>query len=267
MSRLTCAAFAAVVGAALVVAPLRAADPTLAATWRADDVAVDGSVDDWPSLTRIGEGPAVALRNDGSALYLAVASNDPVVRQQLATGLVVWLDGQAHKAQTFGIRLPGLVRRPLRGANPGASADDVLGQAVVRNVLQEFDRLGPGRGQRRLVENPAAIGLALASGVEDGTIVYELKLPLDATDATPQAVGVRPGATIALGLETPADPKPPRERNRLDDPMNTNIWVSNPYGGYFDPPPPPGGYPRPEKPVVIKPMKLIWVIAHLAPAP
>ena len=44
--------------------------------------------------------------------------------------------------------------------------------------------------------------------------------------------------TIAIGLETPADPKLPKRRDRLDNPTSTNPWVNDPYGGYFNPPPP-----------------------------
>lgn len=241
-----------------------AADTTVASTWRTADVAADGSIADWSRLDRVTDGPAVAAQNDGSALYLAIASNDPTIREQLATGLIVWVDGTGRKRQTFGVRLEGLVRRTLPGAAPDASAAGRLAQDRVLNPMYEFDLLGPARQQRRLIDNPGELGLAAASGVEDGTIVYEVKLPFEQTGSTPHAVNAKAGATIAVGLETPKDPKPPRQSNRLDNPMNTNPWVVNPYGGYFDPPPPPGGYPTPPREVVIKPMELLWVIVRTA---
>lgn len=242
------------------------ADPPLASRWPVNEIVIDGSVGDWPGLERIGDGPGVAAQNDGTTMYLAVASNDPVVRQQLATGLIVWFDGSARKAQTFGVRLEGLARRPLPGATPDATASSVLDRNLTLNTLDAFDVLGPAKNQRRLVDNPAAAGVALASGVENGMMVYELKLPLDRGSATPYAIGAKPGATVAVGIETPADPNAPRSRNRLDDPGNTNPWVVNPYGGYFNPPPPPGGGTRPKE-VVIKPIKLIWTSVRLAAGP
>ena len=248
----------------------RAADPELDATWRTSDVTVDGSLADWARLERVGDGPAVAAQNDGRTLYLAIATNDLTVREQLAMGLVVWVDGTARKAQTFGLRLEGLTRRPLPGANPDSTTSKPFDQDLSLNTLDQFDLLGPARVQRRLIDDPAKAGIALALGVEDGMIVYELKLPLEKTDATPYAAGARPGSSISLGLATPEDPRPARSRNRLDDPTNTNPWVVNPYGygGYFNPPPPPepGAGSRP-KPVVIKPMKLLWATVRLAATP
>lgn len=245
----------------------RAADPEISATWRDADVAVDGSIADWARLQRVGTGPAVAVQNDADALYLAVASNDATVRVQLATGLVVWLDPTARNRQTFGLRLEGLAPRPLAGTTPDASARDLSDR--VQNTIEEFDLLGPARLQRRLIDSAAAVGITLSSGVEEETVVYELRLPLAKTDATPHAVGVVPGATLSIGLETPADPRPPRRANRLADPMNTNPWLDPwGYGGYFSqPPPPPGGWAREPKPVEFKPMKLTWARVRLAAAP
>jgi hypothetical protein len=254
----------------------RAAAPSIAATWRVSDVSVDGSLADWPRLERIDSGPAVAAQNDGAMLYLAVATNDLEVREQLAMGLVVWLDGTARKAQTFGVRLEGLTRRPLPGAIPDAGASRPFDRNLALNRLDRFDLLGPAKLQRRLIDNPADVGVALAVGVEDGTIVYELRIPLAKTDGTPHAVDGKPGGMIMLGLESPADPRSASRRNRLEDPMNTNPWVNDPYGrtgpygygGYFNPPPPPEpGGSRPPKEVVIKPLKLMWADLRLAAAP
>jgi len=262
--------FIAILGCGVLapsMASTRAQNAALAATWHDGNVVVDGSMTDWARLARVGTGPAVAVQNDGSTLYLAVASSDPTVRVQLATGLIVWLDGTAQRRQSFGLRLEGLAPRPIRGTTTTTAASDLADRIL--NPIEEFDLLGPAQLQRRLVDNPAAIGITLASGVEDETIVYELRVPLEKTDATPHAVGVKPGATIALALETPADPKPPRTRNRLDDPGNTNPWLDPwGYGGYFNtPPPPPGGYPRAPKEVEFRPMRLLWTSVRLATAP
>ncbi len=261
--------FAAMLGCGALMpmlVPVSAQDATIAATWRGSDVAVDGSIADWTSLARVGNGPAIAVQNDGATIYVAIASNDPTVRVQLATGLIVWLDGRARRTQTFGLRLEGLAPRPLAGAAPSATASNLTDKVL--NTLEAFDLLGPARLQRRLIDNPTDVGIALASGVEDGTIVYELKVPLERTDATPHAVGVKPGATISIGLETPADPRRAGDRRRLDDPTNTNPWLDPwGYGGYFStPPPPPGGRPR-TRDEEFKPMKLLWATVRLAAAP
>jgi hypothetical protein len=236
----------------------------LSAIWATTDVVIDGSMTDWDRLTRTGDGPAVAARNDGNTLYLAIGSSDPTVRVQLATGLIIWIDGTARRQQTFGLRLEGLAPRSLTG--PTSTTANLPDRVLT--PLDEFDLLGPARLQRRLIDTPAPLGFALASGVEHDTIVYELKVPLARTEATPHAVGAKPGATLSLGIETPPDLQRIRERRRLDNPTSTSPWVQDPwgYGGYFTtPPPPPGGRPRP--PAELKPLDLVWTTIRLAAGP
>lgn len=260
---LTCAAAVAL---SVLLGQSPAAQGTVTSTWRSSDVAIDGSMTDWPSLVRVGNGPAVAVQNDDTFLYLAVASSDADVRLQLATGLIIWIDGAARRQQTFGLRLEGLAPRPLIGATPTTTREAIPDR--VQNALDRFDLLGPARLQRRLIDEPASLGFLLASGVENDTIVYEVRVPLTKTDAMPHTPATRPGATVSLGLETPPDLQRPRERSRLDNPMGTTPWVQDPwgYGGYFTtPPPPPGGRPKP--PPELKPMKLLWTTVALATPP
>lgn len=243
----------------------RAADPVVPSGWLDTNVTVDGSIADWTRLARIGTGPAMAARNDDHALYLAIATDDVTVRTQLATGLIVWMDGTARKRQTFGLRLEGLAPRPIPGASAAGSSGEL--SDGVRNTLRRFDLLGPARLQRRLIDDAADVGMALASGVEDDMMIYELKVPLQSTADTPHAIGVKPGDAIAIGIETPEPPRRPRERNRLANPMSTSPWVQDPwgYGGYFSqPPPPPGGWSKPPKDVELKPMDLLWATVQLA---
>jgi hypothetical protein len=251
-------------GLALAPTPVatRAADQTLLAAWRDADIAVDGSLADWTELSRVGQGPLVGARNDEHALYLVVASSDAIVRPQLATGLIVWIDRSGGKAQTFGLRLEGLTRRPLPGAAPDAASNGELEPGS--RALDDCDVLGPARNQRRLVDRPADVGLALASGFENRLVIYEMKLPLAKSDAAPYAVDAEPGATIAIGLETPIDPKLPKRREPLDNATTANPWINDPYGGYFNPPPPTNSGSRPPKEKKIKPMKLVWATVRLA---
>jgi hypothetical protein len=250
--------------AASALATIRAADPSLDATWRSTSIAIDGSTSDWPPLQRVDNGPMVGVANDAGAVYLVVASNDPNVRRPLATGLVVWFDPSAQEAQTFGVRLEGLTDAPLPGATPTAAVGDSLAAAPAPHTIDTFDLLGPGKSQRRLIEQTDAIGIGLASGMEDRAVEYELKLPLAKSDATPYAVDARPGATILVGIETPAEPKI-RRRSQLENPMSTDPYVIDPYGGYFRPMPTNSGS-KPRKEERIEPMDLIWVQVHLAAA-
>lgn len=254
------ATLAALVGGAL----LSAQGPVLESAWRVREIVIDGQVGDWERLQRVGDGPAVAIDNDQTSLRVAVATNDEVVRRQLATGLVVWIDADGRRRQSFGLRLEGLVRRPLPGATPGATAATLPPGGTSSTVLDQVDVLGPGRGQRRLIEDPASVGIRAAVGTEGGAIGFEIEIPLERTPAAPHAVGARPGSTISVGLETPPDPKTPRERGPLD---SSYPYIYDPYWMFFNPPPPTNAQNRPPKEVVIKPLKLLWAGARLASPP
>lgn len=243
------------------LAPVQAQAPD--AVWGTDDIVVDGSMTDWTSLRRLGDGPAIAVRNDGESLLLVVASDDERVREQLATGLIVWIDQSGRRQQTFGLRLEGLRPRPLPGS--GAAAPDPLDESLL-TTHEAFDLLGPARLQRRLVDDPAGVGMRLATGVEHGMIAYELRVPLQPSPGTPHAIGATPGSTIAIGLETP---EPPRVRAGRDrEPLGPNPWIYDPwgYGNYFRPPPPPGGGDRARREEPVKPLRLTWTTVQLADA-
>jgi hypothetical protein len=245
------------------LAPLSAQSRTITSSWLADEISVDGSMTDWPSLVRVEDGPAVAAQNNDDTLLVVVASNDERVREQLATGLIVWIDASGRRGQTFGVRLEGLRPPSLTGAGATAAPDPLADTVLMKH--DAFDLLGPARLQRRLIDDPESAGIQVATGVEHGMIAYELRIPLRESDTTPYAIGVAPGTRISIGLETPEPPRV-RDRRRLADPMNTNPWIYDPwgYGNYFRPPPPPGGGDRAREPEPVKPMKLLWTTVQLA---
>ncbi len=61
------------------------------------------------------------------------------------------------------------------------------------------------RDARLVLDRDAATGITSGLSLEGGTMVLELKVPLAQTDATPYAVGARPGSVtgIGIGIETP----------------------------------------------------------------
>jgi hypothetical protein len=109
---------------AVVASLAMRAQGAITAGWLDDPIDVDGSTGDWPRLQRVGSGPAVAVRNDADTLLLAIASDDERVREQLATGLVVWIDAtgrrrpryEAFESQTERLA-PAPNRRPRRRAH------------------------------------------------------------------------------------------------------------------------------------------------------
>jgi len=245
-----------------------AADQRLSSRWQTLDIAVDGDPTDWPPLVALDEAPAVAATNDGEFFYLVVSSDDPAVVNLIATGLIVWIDPAGKKAQTFGVWVPGVIDRPLPGATPDVEPDAAL-RGVSTEVLDRFDLLGPGKNQRRLVDVTPDLAIELASGVREGQVIYELKLPLERTDARPYAVGAPAGKTIGLGLATPEAPQGSRRgplvgsSGRVGGASPTYIPGVTPYrpgaGGQ-------GFAAYRERPDREDPLE-VWTTLTLAPAP
>ena len=68
----------AVASAAIVT--LGASEPSVASAWRTQEIAIDGSSDDWTAFSTLSDKPPVSLAaaNDGRFLYLAIRTSDPV---------------------------------------------------------------------------------------------------------------------------------------------------------------------------------------------
>jgi hypothetical protein len=150
-----------------------------------------------------------------------------------------------------------------------------MGRDSSTRTLDQFDWLGPGKSQRKLVDLTPALGVAIASGSEEGVLVYEIRLPLKSSTEHPYAVDAAPGSTIALGFETPSDP-PAREGRGPGGGMGgRGGGTGGPGGGMGGR---GGGMGGPGGGMTrgggrgdfpggqAKPMKLVWVSAKLASA-
>ena len=145
--------------------------------------------------------------NDDRFLYLTIMATDQLRRRQFATeGLIVWLDGSGKKQQSFGILIPGSrlpgPRPPARSAPQQAVAD------IPAPVVTYFELLGPKRDDRRRIAISADSPITVAAGSREGTLVYELRIPLARAPDRPDAIGTEPGRTIGFGLETPKVERP-----------------------------------------------------------
>jgi hypothetical protein len=220
----------------LSIAVLAAPAPVRSA-WRTQPIAVDGLSADWTNTESLERGPAVGAVNDDEFLHLVVSSKDPAVGGPLLTGLIVWIDPAGRRAQTFGIRVPGVEMAPLPGMTPAASANASPG-VISTKVFDRFDVLGPGQNQRRLVDITPGLGVELASGYSDSDVTYELKIPLQKTVTRMYAVGAGPGRTVGLGIATPEAPRNAGARQRLvgsDGFIGGHPWFAGGFASYREP--------------------------------
>jgi hypothetical protein len=180
---------------------------TLTSEWTDQEVHIDGQSTDWANLpTRIaGPDVHVGVKNDKDNLYICLStSSRPTQSQMLGAGTTVWFDTEGQKNRTHGIRFPlagALQRRRL----PSASEADEMRRIIdgLNNVTQrQFEIIGPGPTDRKRVTGREARGIDLHLGYADGTLTYELKVPLHRSSEVPYALSVDPAKPLMIGLET-----------------------------------------------------------------
>jgi hypothetical protein len=178
--------------------------------WKDQPIEIDGSSAEWPVLTPLDDSMAVAAANDARDLYVAVATSDVQRRRQLAMlGLIVWIDVAGGKKETYGIRIPGSGFQMPAGRFGGAAGDAPRAPEPPAPRITYIELLGPKKDDRRRLELRGESAIAVAAGVSEGTLVYEVRLPLAAsTPAEPYGIGAKTNRTLGLGLQIPKPERP-----------------------------------------------------------
>jgi len=210
MRLLVVTALAVVLGSpvALVLASKR---QLIDSHWRDRDVSIDGDNGEWPGpLVPVDQSHSsltASAMNDGQFLYLVLTTSDASVRRQMfRQGLIVWFDPSGSDKKHFGVKYPVGVtpEEPGRGGyrrggyggarpTPGPGGDPTAAQTDP----QPTDRLevyGPEKDDVHSFVTAMAPGISVKTGNVEGYAVYELKVPLEKTAATPYAIEVKPGS-------------------------------------------------------------------------
>lgn len=180
------------------------------------DIVIDGDSGDWagPLVPLDDQHPlSVAVANDGESLYLVLTASDAAIRRQiLREGLIVWFDPEGKDKKHFGIKFPvgalpterGRGQRGDRGEpNDQGQGTRPPGAPAFEEPVDRLEILGPKKDDAHSFVLERAPGVSVKVAQAQGSIVYELKVPLAASADVPYAIGTKPGATIGLGLETP----------------------------------------------------------------
>ena len=178
-------------------------DTELDSGWRNRDIVVDGLDDDWQGALTYLEDPgiAVGLLNDDEFLYVTLRTSNRAMGMQIVRGgTTLWFDADGGTHKTFGIHFPVGVRQMVVESNSGRPGDVM--QTLLEISTARLEILGPNASDRRRLELDAPHGIDVKLTNTGGTLIYELKVPLQRSEGSPYAVGATPGATIGLGLET-----------------------------------------------------------------
>jgi hypothetical protein len=187
------------------VAVLGASTPQIGSLWRSHEIRIDGVNTEWTSIDELEKGPGVAVANDDTFLYVIVTASDQQTRREIGSGVILWFDPTGTKKETFAIGIPGPLRHmpPSGGGRSAQPPEAAMPASVPAESIDDFDVYGPEKGERHWIRMDPAFGVTMAAAMTEGTLVYELQLPLKKTDAHPYAVGAGPGAQLAFAVATP----------------------------------------------------------------
>ncbi len=185
-------------------------------------ITIDGKYDDWYGNLQPFEQAPVAIQflNDTDYLYMRLTASATAERREiLRQGFTVWFDPAGGTKKHLGIRYPvvehgvggddgrsggyggyGGGRRPGGSGSGGEQGGDRETPSDP-SPGDRIDVLGPGKDDARMLTRDHAPGIDVAIREEQGTLQYELKVPLVHTTDHPYAIDAVPGKPVGIGLE------------------------------------------------------------------
>ncbi len=191
--------------------------------WLTDAIHIDGDASDWKgSLYYLeDEKASFGIKNDTENLYVCLITQDPTrIRQATSLGMILWFDPAGGKDKDFGINYPvgqtaGMMPRPERGEQ-GQDPEEMIKRRreAAQASLEEIkilDSEGLELGRVRVGETQ---GMEVAVQTSESMFVYEIRLPLSASEHLPFVFEARPGQILGIGLEMPKREMPPMRDSR-----------------------------------------------------
>ena len=189
--------------------------------WRTQPVEIDGQKNEWQNLLTTVEGKQamVGFLNDDEYLYVCLVSSDPTLhRQIMASGFTLWFDYKGGEQKRFGVRYPmgarmtGFPPADREGRRERSPEDSVRPRFQIDTT--ELEILGPVEHEQHRLKFLELRQIAVKMRVTEGSLVYELRVPLMDNGPDPYAIGTRVGETIGIGFEAGVRLE---ERNRPED--------------------------------------------------
>jgi hypothetical protein len=181
----------------------------LASEWTGTPIVVDGTNAAWSAFASVDKDLrlSMAAKNDDQYLYLALVTSDaPTALQVLNQGLIVWFDVEGGTRKRLGIQYPmgrgtGVARDPQGEQPPDPEA--MWRRRLADNRLLLAQLLGPGKEDNKSLVLDLSQPIRAMLGHSQGTLIYELAVPLARAANSSDGLGARPGAVIGIGIETP----------------------------------------------------------------
>jgi hypothetical protein len=175
----------------------------LSSGWTNQELAITGDGFRWKDATTEIAGPdvSVGVKNDNNNLYVClITSNRATQLQMLALGCTAWFDTEGKKNKTFGIQFP--ISGLLQGRRFPTRDNPAELQGLINAAQRQLVIRGPGVGEQHRLSVQDARGVEARLGYVDGTLTYELKVPLQKNKEQPYAINADMTKPLIIGFET-----------------------------------------------------------------
>lgn len=183
----------------------------LNSNWSEQNIEIDGSDNEWSGSYNFlkDEKMAFGVRNNFEYLYLVFKTIDNQVKQKIfSNGLTIWIDPSADEEKSFGVHYPigmmdwnkSQLYDPADWGSPEEREKRLKEKSEI--MLKELEIISSvGRSQFEYsLGNPYNINFAIKD--TNGTLVYELKIPLKQTEDVISDLDIKHGSIINVGVET-----------------------------------------------------------------
>jgi hypothetical protein len=190
---------------------------------RTGDIVIDGSNEDWQGALAYYDKQKVALGtvHDNDYLYLCLLTTDRSLQMQIMhSGLTIWLAPQQGKKEKLGIHYPisnAKMGRPEMNRNAGRqqNADMEKDPPASPLMMWSSDLEVLSADKKTMRREPAGNFKDIKAALRDqeGTLIYELAVPLQTSERYRFAIGAKPGEPINLTMEIATQTRPAGERS------------------------------------------------------
>ncbi len=167
----------------------------LQSQWPSEPISIDGADVEWPEDGQYfdeGSKLLVTIMNDKNNIYIRWLTRNKTTKMLvLQAGFTVWIDETGGTSKTFGVQFP-LAKPKQRGTinpdfKPRTEMEDILADSQYNLAI-----LSGLEGNRQTMPTSKAeeLGIYLRLGLEQGYLVYELKMPFSAARDDLQIVGI-----------------------------------------------------------------------------
>jgi len=192
-------------------------DTDFNSVWHTQNIIIDGSDSDWDSslvaLDKINA--SAGIENDNDYLYLCLSCSDPeIINKIVGSGLTLWFQSKENGSEKFGIRFPmGMNdaempdpgeanQRPDDDVRPGGKHFNPAGmQQVMLNRQKDVEIINSNNNKIRIPLSGLK-DIQVKTAINDGKLVYEMKMPLNQKNSSTYALNTIPGSTIRIGFES-----------------------------------------------------------------